>query len=106
MLEDKLPELVRSIFNIKVMVSSSYKAKESLAAKGLTPAIFLDRFYRDKNQAKGGLEVGYFLSKEKYLRPLPEFTTIDQDDYELMRKPGMESFEDIDEPVLYKKIVE
>lgn len=48
MLEDKLPELIRSTFNVKILVSASYKAKETLAAKGLTPAVFLDRFYKDK----------------------------------------------------------
>lgn len=46
MLEDKLPELIRLTYNIKILVTASYKAKESLAAKGLSPAIFLDRFYR------------------------------------------------------------
>lgn len=48
MLEDKLPEIIRSIYNIKILVSASYKAKETLAAKGLTPAVFLDRFYKGK----------------------------------------------------------
>ena len=61
MLEDKLPELIRSTYNIKILVSASYKAKETLAVKGLTPAIFLDRFYRSKSN-RGPLEVSYFFS--------------------------------------------
>lgn len=50
MLEDKLPEVIRLTYNIKILVTASYKAKETLAAKGLTPAIFLDPFFSEKTQ--------------------------------------------------------
>jgi hypothetical protein len=50
MLEDRLPELVRSCYNIKVLTIGSDKAKESLAAKGITPAIFFERFFKEKGK--------------------------------------------------------
>ena len=76
MLEDKLPELIRTTYNLKVLICASYKAKETLIAKGLTPAVFFDRFYREKANDKAPYEVGYTF-KDRYIRPLPEFITID-----------------------------
>jgi hypothetical protein len=85
-------------------VAATYKAKESLAAKGLTPAIFLDRFYRERN--KTSIEVA-LKPKEKEKKLLPDFIVIDIDDYNLIKsdQKNKES-EDIDEEVLNKKIVE
>lgn len=104
MLEDKLPELVRSLYNIRILVSASYKAKETFAAKGITPAVFLDPFYRDKN-SKIPMEVAYNL-KERSIKPLPDFVPIDLSDYELIRKEPDDAAEDIDESVVYKKIMD
>ena len=105
MLEDKLPELIRSTYNIKILVCASYKAKETLIAKGLTPAVFFDRFYREKGNDKAPYEVGYSF-KDKYIRPLPEFITVDQAEYDFVRKEGGDHLEDIDEPAISKRITE
>lgn len=45
MFEDKLKELMTDVYCGKVIVISSYVARESLYAKGITPAIFLHHFY-------------------------------------------------------------
>ena len=94
MLEDKLPELIRGSYSLKILVAASYKAKESLAAKGLTPAIFLDRFYHDKETVKS-MEIGYSF-KDKFLRPMPDISLIDLADFDFARKEDRDSIEGID----------
>jgi len=50
MFEDKLKEIIQSVYSGKVIVFSNYNSRESLYAKGITPSIFLHHYYERKYQ--------------------------------------------------------
>lgn len=81
MFQDKLKEIITDVYCGKVIVISSYVARESLYAKGITPAIFLHHFY-EKKYADNKV---FYIVKEKGFRDLCDIFPIDIEEYECFR---------------------
>lgn len=46
MFEERLKDILTDVYSGKVLVASNYAARETLFAKGLSPALFLHHFYQ------------------------------------------------------------
>lgn len=60
MFEERLRDIILSIYSGRVLVFSTITARETLFAKGLTPAIFLHKYY---TQNMGEARIGYNLKE-------------------------------------------
>jgi hypothetical protein len=73
MFDEKLKEILQTVYAGRVLVFSNYKIRETLFSKGISPAIFLHHFYE---RCGGDNRIEYTI-KEKTVRELGDVIPMD-----------------------------
>ncbi len=73
MIRDRFPDVIQNNFNFRILAHASDQAKNTLIAKGITPAIFLSPFYSQKHS----LDINFSLKDNKYIKPFSQPSVID-----------------------------
>lgn len=81
MFEERLRDILSTVYCGRVMVFSSTTARETLYSKGLSPAIFLHKYY---THYMGESRVSYQI-KEKTVKVMCDVYPIDVEEYDCYR---------------------
>lgn len=81
MFEERLKDILVDVYCGRVIVFSNYTARETLYAKGISPAIFLHKYY---SQMTSDLRISYSI-KEKVIKEMFQICPVDAEEYECVK---------------------